>query len=927
MKGNERFMSVSRPLAIILLFTVFGAALAHATVTMVTTTALTQLSNGSYQALVNFGNSGTSTAQNVVFSTASLGVAAGTPAPQTLGNIPSNGVVTMLLTFPASAGVTGATVVEHIAGTYTGGTFAGSYRMALPPPSALTAQLQSLIVQAQDLENGNAQFPLQISYNGTGSDVNQAWPWVYLADFQSLDIPLQAGRRALVTWNAQALPNLQTAVTAFPALIKSNGTDPYFRLDPGPGQTPLVLTTPTNVWTVHYPALDTRIDDTVSPTPVFDGSTFAWAPYPFGDRTGQPNVLQINYVYKGNTQFGGVSMQSPLSPTVTIPTGSTLEFDVYYSLSDQGKLMRWDTENNGKTANTEIYLRGYAYPPLNPQWSAIYNGDTWYTTHVSIPINTGKSSNLIFELHGEVSQPAETAELFVQNMVIQEPNPALTPLPNVVNPSAYNAVAPLNSIYSTANGLFIAGTLGTGTPTGIGAYDYNLFVDGNNLKPEYTQPTGPNWLLSTTGQALPGATATGLAQFSFPDSSYQPIRDAGTPGEYKIHGHVMAWYDESPNWMIQMIPATLPKGYNGTPDFYSLGTGVTTTVPVTPAMACRVQFNHIVYLMRHFLTTSAFYGSSVARGVIPFNDWDILNEEIGTSSPGINIPANPNSWQASLANTNWLVAMSDNQMGGDITQNYVYLLFKFAHIAAPNAAMAAAFKANYASLPSYMKQDGHDNNGSIDAYIQANPPLLAYNDYSYTTYAKARTAYNMVKALNTAWLSDPLYDGRNLIELIGSETHDSVYATDASDNQTAIALFASLIDQHLLTGISFSEFDLLVGTGSPGGTATAPATLNVRESDGLGYEYSLMYLLAQKFAPYFNHATNWGQSGAGWQGAYVLFDGSLKADSGYYGAMNPNRFILGHSYLDSFFSGEYQKMQYGYSIPIGWNGDLPNYTR
>jgi hypothetical protein len=379
--------------------------------------------------------------------------------------------------------------------------------------------------------------------------------------------------------------------------------------------------------------------------------------------------------------------------------------------------------------------------------------------------------------------------------------------------------------------------------------------------------------------------------------------------------------------MIQMIPATLPEGYNGTPDFYSLGTGVTTTVPVTPAMACRVQFNHIVYLMRHFLTTSAFYGSSVSRGVIPFNDWDILNEEIGTSSPSINIPADPNSWQASLQNTNWLVAMSDNQMGGDITQNYVYLLFKFAHIAAPNAQMAAAFKANYASLPQYMKLDGHDTNGSIDAYIQANPPLLAYNDYSYTTYTKARTAYNMVKALNTAWLSDPLYDGRNLIELIGSETHDSVYATDASDNQTALALFASLVDQHLLTGISFSEFDLLVGTGAPGGAQTAPAALNVRESDGLGYEYSLMYKLATKFAPYMNHAINWGQSGAGWQGAYVLFDGSLKADSGYYGAMNPDRFIQGHSYLDSYFAGEYQKMQYGYSIPIGWNGDLPNYIR
>ena len=117
MKGKKLLINVSRPLAIIILFSVFGAALAQATVTLVATAALTQLSNGSYQATVNVGNDGTGTAQNVVLSTALLGSAAGTPAPQTVGNIPSNGVVSTVFTFPASAGATGAAVVERYGGS------------------------------------------------------------------------------------------------------------------------------------------------------------------------------------------------------------------------------------------------------------------------------------------------------------------------------------------------------------------------------------------------------------------------------------------------------------------------------------------------------------------------------------------------------------------------------------------------------------------------------------------------------------------------------------------------------------------------------------------------------------------------------------------------------------------------------------------
>jgi hypothetical protein len=115
-----------------------------------------------------------------------------------------------------------------------------------------------------------------------------------------------------------------------------------------------------------------------------------------------------------------------------------------------------------------------------------------------------------------------------------------------------------------------------------------------------------------------------------------------------------------------------------------------------------------------------------------------------------------------------------------------------------------------------------------------------------------------------------------------------------------------------------------VPTNAPGGGATAPAVLNIRQSDALGYQYALMYKLFTKFAPYIDHIISWGVSGSGWQGSYVLFDTQTNANAGYYGAMNPDRFILGHSYLDDYFEGENEKLRAGYPIDLG---DLGVYVR
>ena len=777
------------------------------------------------------------------------------------------------------------------------------------PYPEIMVELNELITQAEALRAGNQEFPLQISHTDDGSDVNRAFPWVYANEVKAIDEALEYARNAPVVWAAEAMVRLEDAMADLSGRIKADGSDPYFRLDPGPGRLPLTVTEPTNVWSSRTP-LDSRVPAD------FAGGTFQVIPYPFADREGKADVLQINYIHNGISTFGGITMQSPLSPSVNVPAGATIEFDVYYPKSAQGRFMRWRVRNTN--ADLDSYLRSYEYNNLNPDWVGSYNGESWLRAHHSINASTGTSSNFILELHGETGRAAETGMLLVANIKITAPDPNGIPLPNVVNRENQSVVAPLKSVYNKENGLFMVGAIGTGSVTGTRARHYEIFVDGNNLKAEGTHPRGPNWLRSVTGAALTGATtAPGTGEYNFPTNSYLAIRDSGTPGQYKAHGHVLAWYNQAPAWMRQIIPASLPSGYNGTTNFYGLGNGVTTQVRVDKEMVRRVQFNHTMYVMRHFLTTDTKYGSNVSRGVIPFNSWDVLNEEIHESRHSELIPTDPNNWRTSLKHTNWLAAMSDELIGGDITQHYIYLLFKHAHIAAPNARMAAAYKANYASLPEYMKLDGHDADGSIDAYVVANPPKLTYNDYDIFTRSKARTVYNMVRALNTAWRSDPLYDGRSLIEDVGIQGHDSVGKTLAGNNQYAMALYASLVDQGLLSGIAFSELDLKVPTNAPGGGATAPAVLNVKQSDALGYQYALMYKLFTKFAPYIDHIISWGVSGSGWQGSYVLFDSQSNANGGYYGAMKPDRFILGHSYLDEYFEGEYEKVQDGYEIDLG----------
>src|ERR1700754_3363561 len=121
-------INLSLLFAIFMLFSAFGAAVAQGTVQLTTTATLTKLGDGSYQATVYVSNNGTGTAQDIAFSSASLGSAAGISALPALGDIPSGGFASTVFNFPASAGASGTAVVERYSGSYSGGTFGGSIR-------------------------------------------------------------------------------------------------------------------------------------------------------------------------------------------------------------------------------------------------------------------------------------------------------------------------------------------------------------------------------------------------------------------------------------------------------------------------------------------------------------------------------------------------------------------------------------------------------------------------------------------------------------------------------------------------------------------------------------------------------------------------------------------------------------------------------
>jgi hypothetical protein len=111
---------------------VIDTPLIQGSVQLVSTAQLLQLGDGSYQAIVTIKNNGIGTAQAVTLSAATLGSAAGSTLPISLGDIQPGASAIAAVAFPSTAGAPGSVVIERYSGTYTGGTFGASLRITLP---------------------------------------------------------------------------------------------------------------------------------------------------------------------------------------------------------------------------------------------------------------------------------------------------------------------------------------------------------------------------------------------------------------------------------------------------------------------------------------------------------------------------------------------------------------------------------------------------------------------------------------------------------------------------------------------------------------------------------------------------------------------------------------------------------------------------
>jgi YVTN family beta-propeller protein len=100
-------------------------------ITLTVTSALSKVLGG-YQVTVTISNTGNASAANVQVTLATLASVSGTPLPAVLGTIAVGGSASVTIDFPSSAGADNTSVVEKLAGTYTGGSFSANGRAKLP---------------------------------------------------------------------------------------------------------------------------------------------------------------------------------------------------------------------------------------------------------------------------------------------------------------------------------------------------------------------------------------------------------------------------------------------------------------------------------------------------------------------------------------------------------------------------------------------------------------------------------------------------------------------------------------------------------------------------------------------------------------------------------------------------------------------------
>ena len=116
---------------------------------LLTTASLNSLPDGDYQAVVTITNRGDIAATGVWLTNAALGNVNGSSLPQPLPDIAAGAQVSTTITFGLNAGSPGSRVLERFRGSYAGGSYGGTLRVALPPSDEPTPTVTASVDTTQ----------------------------------------------------------------------------------------------------------------------------------------------------------------------------------------------------------------------------------------------------------------------------------------------------------------------------------------------------------------------------------------------------------------------------------------------------------------------------------------------------------------------------------------------------------------------------------------------------------------------------------------------------------------------------------------------------------------------------------------------------------------------------------------------------------
>ena len=295
------------------------------------------------------------------------------------------------------------------------------------------------------------------------------------------------------------------------------------------------------------------------------------------------------------------------------------------------------------------------------------------------------------------------------------------------------------------------------------------------------------------------------------------IVDWAEANELAMIGHTLVWHSQSPPWLTTRAGAT---------------------EPLTRAEA-------IANMHDYVRTVAGRYSGRIYS-------WDVVNEAIWGVGRGD--WANNPDWRAHMrqagaglnvyTQSQWYNAFANGAVGDECGSDFIYYAFRFARIYDPFA-------------------------------------VLYYNDYNEHVHGKRDAIAQMVVQINERWQSDPLYDGRLLIEGIGMQAHYSLGGWMSNPRYVREAL-----ELYSATGarISITEWDITIG-----GNASNPATPTEQlfANQGVRFERLMGYFL--DFSDYIARVSFWGladhHSWISW-GYPLLFDSSFEAKPAFFGVLS-----------------------------------------